>query len=217
MTNLTDVTRQLGTHYLSWKEFETSKNECKNRFFEAVTEKIRNEWVPVEKYAICDALSEAEARKELERMHSGWLIDTIRENPDAQGEWEAIMVEDPELKAFTYVNPEDGMVYTRQVVSGSPTLDDERLKAEDPDLWREITYVPHFDAIIGVMYEFGVDGVQMDKFDRLWDICEGPRLLRPLDELPPETAAKLQRYVYIGRPTVKLSAPRKAKPEELDE
>jgi len=89
-------------------------------------------------------------------------------------------------ESFEYVNRHDGYVYSRQMNVGSPTLDDERLQKEDPQLWEDITYIP-----------------------------EPERTLRPLEDLTPEQLARIGDYLLKGKSVAKLAAPRKAKPEEL--
>lgn len=101
--------------------------------------------------------------------------------------YEAILKENPALKKFSFVNA-DGLMYERQVSVGSPIIDDEALQIQDPELYERITYVP-----------------------------EPERVLRPLEELDADDLSALGQYIYDGKATVKLAAPRKAKTEELDE
>lgn len=85
-----------------------------------------------------------------------------------------------EDKPFEFVNESDGFLYSRQISQGAPSLDDEKLKREDPELWEEITYVP-----------------------------EPERILRPLEELDPDQIAKLGDYLVPGKKMNKLAAPKK--------
>ena len=94
--------------------------------------------------------------------------------------------ENPEYMPFTFVNHEDGMVYQKQVASGPVMFDDERFKQDHPMLYEVVTHVP-----------------------------EPKRELRPLDDLSDEQIAIIQDYIYEGKPTIKLAAPRKAKEDEL--
>ena len=89
-------------------------------------------------------------------------------------------------EAFEFVNKKDGLVYSRQISRGAPSLDDDRLRKEDPELWDEITYVP-----------------------------EPERTLRPLEDLSPEQLAKVSSYLLPGKITPKLGAPRKATLDDL--
>jgi hypothetical protein len=104
------------------------------------------------------------------------------------GFFEFLFEELPEYKAFTYVNSEDGYVYARQVSTGGINLDDDRLREENPDLYEAVTYEPKVK-----------------------------RQLKSLDELTDEQIVQIQQYMYEGKPTTKLAAPRKAKPEELED
>jgi hypothetical protein len=94
--------------------------------------------------------------------------------------------ENPEYMPFTFVNHEDGMVYQKQVASGAVMFDDERSKQDHPMLYEVVTHVP-----------------------------EPKRELRSLDDLSDEQIAIIQDYIYEGKPTIKLAAPRKAKEDEL--
>lgn len=104
------------------------------------------------------------------------------------GFWEFQFEELPEFKPVTYINPVDGFVYQRQVSTGGFNLDDDRLKEQDPELYEAVTYEP-----------------------------EVKRQLKELDELTDEQIVKIQQYMYEGQPTMKLAAPRRAKPEELED
>lgn len=100
--------------------------------------------------------------------------------------YQVVLQEDPALRPFEYVNPSDGRVYRRIISEGSPILDDEAIQDEKPELWDAITE----------------------------EVTE--RRLKPLENLTPEQVAELQPYITMPKPQVKLAAPRKAKPEELD-
>ena len=94
--------------------------------------------------------------------------------------------ENPEYIPFTFVNHEDGMVYQKQVAAGPVMFDDERFEKDHPTLYHVVTHVP-----------------------------EPKRQLRSLDDLSDEQIAIIQDYIYEGKPTIKLAAPRKAKEDEL--
>lgn len=85
-----------------------------------------------------------------------------------------------EDKPFEFVNESDGFLYSRQISQGAPSLDDEKLRKEDPELWEEITHVP-----------------------------EPERVLKPLEELDPDQIAKLGNYLVPGKKMNKLAAPKK--------
>lgn len=184
MSDLDAVTEQLAKAYESWKSGEKAKNKLRDEFFDAVNTEIGGNSL-AEKYASVNAPDEASARDRLKKQYPAWTVDEIRQGEDDL--WEAVLIENPNFVSFTYVNKEIGVVFQKQVSSGSIYIDDERLAEEDPDLYEEVTYVP-----------------------------EPERQLKDLESLPPHILAKLADYIYEGKPTVKLAAPRKAKDEELE-
>jgi hypothetical protein len=181
-----EVTTDLGVHYRAWKDNEKAKDKDKARFWSLITAEASTS------FPLDEALFEV--------VGAGLTEQQAREraekyNPrfavdmirEVEDGWEAIMVERPEFVPYTFVNVEDGMVYQRQVVPGGQLLDDDRMREEDPDLYEEVT------------------------FELPW----GDRIVRPLDALDPRTLADVQGYIYRGKPSVKLPAPRKATEEEL--
>jgi hypothetical protein len=182
---LQEVTSLLGSDYKTWKTAEKDKNTQKDKFFELATEALEQETLATVALEIeADSYESAE-----ELAHSQYpryrVIKVVKGDDNL---WVITMEEDPALKPFVYVNRDDKMVYQRQVVEGSPMLDDERLQEEAPELWEEITYVP-----------------------------EPERKLKSFDQLSAEQLAAVQPFLYSAKPSVKLAAPRKAKPEELED
>lgn len=193
MSDLADITRRLGEAHRQWKDGEKTKAQLKDEFFEVITQQMMSGDLAEKLYEVHEPVRENEAIELAEQYNPGWEVSAIRavqfdyEDGESIPGWEVILVEDPQYKAFQYVNSDDEMVYTKSIVAGSIQLDDERLKECDPDLYEQVTYVP-----------------------------EPERRLRPLDELPDIVLAKLQKYMYEGKPIVKFPAPRKAKAEELN-
>jgi hypothetical protein len=213
LSDLTKITTELGEAYKAWKDGEKDKDELRKQFFTAIDERLAQE-KPAEKYVTIGhrGMAEEDARERLTKKYPTWKVDELRPSGDG---WEAILVELSAYAAFTFVNAADGKVYQRQVSAGSVYIDDERLLEEDPDLWFKVTEVPNRGTLADLLYECGVDHLEVDnKIDYLWP--ESQRVLRPLDSLDADTLAALSEYIYEGKPTVKLAAPRKAKAEELE-
>lgn len=101
--------------------------------------------------------------------------------------YRAIIRESPNYRDFVFSNDDDGYVYRYQVTEGATLVDDERLQSEQPDLWESISA----EVVT--------------------------RVLKPLDELTDDQLAKLQDYVYKGKPQVKLAPPRPIKDEDLED
>lgn len=177
---LKEVTSELGKRYKFWKGSEKEKNTSKTDFFELADEAISESELSTQ-VVVYRAESEEEARKKVKTDHP---VHEIKEVQRDGKDFSFVLIEKPEYKNFTFVNPDDQMVYARQVAAGSPVLDEEAIKAEDPELYEEIT--------------------------------EPVRVIKPLGDLETEQLAKLRDYVHPGKPIVKLAAPRKAKPEELE-
>lgn len=214
MSDLTKITKSLGESYKAWKDGEKAKDEDRKKFFTAVDEKLRKE-KPAEKYVTVDTPGdEEEVRELLVKKYPTWVVEAVRPTPEG-GIWEAILTEITTFTPYTFVNKEDGKVYQRQVSAGSAYVDDERLQEEDPDLWLKVTEVPNRGVLADLLYECGVDHEEVDdRIDYFWPDSE--RQLRDLESLDADTLAALSEYIYEGKPTVKLAAPRKAKAEELE-
>lgn len=177
--DLTEITGQLGRYYDDWKESEGAKNSAKEAFFEAATREV-----PVRSWSeIIEADNEEDALRIAQRkFHQHNVTDVVKSGDD----WEVFLEEDPSLNPYSFINKEDGRVYSRQVVQGSPMLDDGAVLADDPELWDRIT-----EEIVS-------------------------RQIRSFDDISDEDLKKIGKYLYLPRPTVKLASPRKAKPEELE-
>lgn len=115
------------------KKAKAEKAKLRTRFFDKATEQERQGSLG-ERYAVVPAQDEKQARERIARYYSGFTISAIRET---DGDWEAILVEDPALVPFSI--EVDGYIFERQIRSGSVMLDDERLKEEDPELYESIT------------------------------------------------------------------------------
>lgn len=182
MTDLTKITKRLGQEYAVWKQSEKEKNKARDEFFAAVTEELESQ-VPAQSIQDIQARSEEQALRICQRQFVRHKVISIRQEGSV---FRVVLEEDPSLRPFTYINPETEVVFNRIVSEGSPVLDDEGLREENPELWESVT-------------------VEVTK-----------RELKPLDELTPDQAEAIRRYIALPKPQVKLGAPRKAKPEELE-
>lgn len=195
---LAQVTSNLGVDYDEWKSWEARKKASQARFFELATESLGQAENQAERLATVVVAHDVmgledgteKAIKRAELHNPGWLVDDIRLAPmqadPAVDEYEAILVEDPALKAFTYENSEDGKIYRRGVRKGSAFLDEQYLKELNPKLYEEVVFVTPW----------------------------GQEIIPPLNTLDESTTARLQDYIFIGKPTVSLLAPKTTKEEE---
>lgn len=182
--SLDETTKELGKAHSGWKENEREKNKLRDKFFSEVTERL-SEDVParsvqkVEAKDIEDALRISQRRFTRHR-----IVDCVE---TGEGEYGVVLEEDPQYKSFTYINKIDGKVYTRIIAEGTPYLDDDALRTDNPELWERIS----------------VEKTQ--------------RVLKPLESLEADDLANIQPYIVTPKPTVRLGNPRVAKSEELDE
>lgn len=100
--------------------------------------------------------------------------------------WRVLIEEDPAYKTAVIIDPVEEMVYQRSVSEGSPDFDQERMKAENPDLFKRVT--------------FEVTSYEWHEWD---DIEEADR-------------ESMLHYLKPPKLTVTTPKPRKAKPEELE-
>lgn len=215
--DLNQLTSALGGAYDTWKQSEKLKNSLRDEFFQNATERARsNALGQVVEYV--RATDEHDARTRLERLFPTYeILDVVPE----KDQWKGLLQECPEYREFTFVNEADGRVYQRQIVLGSPLLDDERLKDEQPALWLLVSQLSDEYLKVRNAISFYTDYYH-DESDADYlaeSICKELsleiRVLRPLEELSSEELAGIQEYIYYSKPMVKLAAPRQVKAEDL--
>lgn len=177
---LAELTQKLGVVYTEAKKWDAQKSEYRKKFFELID---KTQETLAEKIVLITADSLSDAIAEAEKLNSGWVPLSATQ---VENGFDVHLKEDPKYKPFTYVNPDDNMIYQKQVVAGPVMFDDEKFQKDYPELFETVTYIP-----------------------------EPKRELRPLDELSDEQLAIIQDYIYEGKPIVKLAAPRKVKEDEL--
>lgn len=179
--DLSQITTDLGSAHKSSKELEKKLKDCRAKFFEAVDEEIlSSETLARQTITVPE---DVDPIAYIKQFHPGW-----KEVESGPQEFTYIIEEDPAFKKFVYVNHDDGNVYRRNVSQAGPSLDNERLKEEDPDLWKRISD---------------------PKVQRV-------RVLKDLETISNKDLKLMQEYFVPGPMTVKLDTPRKAKPDELD-
>lgn len=226
------ITKEFGLEYSAAKSSDKKMKQLQREFFDAATEMLSQQSLARKTVEVPEGAN----AEWLEQHYPGWkVVSSIRpgEEPDT---WEAVLEEDPAKLAFTYVNPDDHMVYARTTAQGTPMLDDERLRDEDPELWEQISDYPEpwlglvQAAIKDALEEVEVAGLaKVGRVDLLYKLNPGvlaanflrdqgvERALKPIDELTDEQLQAIQDYLVPAPVTVRLVPPRKAKQEELEE
>lgn len=132
---LDSVTKRLGTRYKKWKSGEKQKNEDKDVFFNLANEELLRR--PLARQTVDVVVkTEAEIPEYVDRYYPEWQVLAKQKNNSG---FKVTLQENPKFKAFSFVNKELGLVFSRSAKKGEPTLDDEELQEKEPDLWDEIT------------------------------------------------------------------------------
>jgi hypothetical protein len=193
MSDLAAITTKLGSAHATSKKAEKELKESRSEFFVAIDDEIvENETLARQTIELPSDIpfpvneDDQGVINYVKQFHPGWRLADVGSKENTY-----IIEEDPSFKKFVYVNRKDGQVYRRNVSQAGPSLDDERLKEENPELWKRIT-------------ESKVIPRQVT------------RVLKDLETVSNKDLAEMQEYFVPGPMTVKLDAPRKAKPDELD-
>lgn len=112
-----------------------AKPGLKKEFFDEATKAQKD--TLAQKSVVIDIDDFTKARERVLKLNPGWVITGDSGHPD--GGWQFGLEEDPVYKPYTYVNPSIKKTFTKQVVNGSPYLDDEELREADADLWEQVS------------------------------------------------------------------------------
>jgi hypothetical protein len=135
------VTKRLVGHYRAQKERKAKLEKERNEFFELLTELVKGTQVLAQKTVEIPEYWYGDARAYLTKWHADWRLIEFDIEQDEMGEVvkvTAILEEDPECKAATWVNEKIGIFFAKQVRAGQITLDDEWLMEEDPWLYNDL-------------------------------------------------------------------------------
>lgn len=184
--SLEEITSDLRMYYKEWKSNEKAKEEKRKEFFDAATE--------------------AHKKKTLARK-------TVRVAADSKEEaWEFASKSYARWKILDISLPGAS---TAKMPEWIVTLE------EDPNLKPYVYISSDGYAYTKQIVEAGaiidVEAIQKDSPELWKEISYTPEpMLKPLEELTQEQYKKLQDYAYKPKPQIKLGAPRKAKPEEIE-
>jgi len=213
------VTKAVKKHHFGQKEEAKELEDARIEFFAAATERLevqsratRTIMIPTEAPGMGIIATNEEVETYVHRFHPEWKIVKIEDEP-----FQVLVEEDPAWMKYTYISKDRKTIFQRNVVQGSPYLDDASLKEDDPLLWLRITTSPEEQLLWRLAKEIGGEGIayQVRKF------CtdnrdEFVRLLRPFEDLREEDYQKVQEYILPGKLSYRLESPRKPKPEELE-
>lgn len=180
--SLKTITLQIAARHKRKNKAEADLKKARKEFFDAAREHWRSQPL-AQKLLSYEVKTLNEAHTLAIQEYPAWIVIGSRPYPDEAKQigWEIMIEENPEYKAYEFTHPDLNLVFTKEVRAGSVTIDDERLKEKDPDLYKKVF-----------------------KRQTQW-------VPRDFDSLDPDTLAQVQEYIYRDTPTLALPAPKKAK------
>lgn len=205
-----DITSDFGFAYKEAKVTAKVKDDLQKRFFQAATAEL-------EKTSLAQKVVEFDNTKYtpldwVATYHPGWRFAELHQGGDNL----ILIEENPALLPYIYVNKRDKIVYARTTSSGSPQLDDERLRQDDPDLWNEISQWPEpwLSLVTNAFKSLNILNPEEQAQIFLQD--QGvQRTLKPIESLDDDQLVSLQEYLVPAPIAVRLVPPRLAKEDEL--
>lgn len=162
--NLDIITGRLGERYRKAKESERELKESRAEFFKACDEIVAEQTLAQMVVHIS-----AGAGDDLDTYVSIYYPGyKFIEELDTKNIW---IEENPSYKPYAHVDSESGLVYKREITQAGPSLDDEKLRTKDPDLWKRITKPTRIlkdletvsDEDLNAMQEYFVPGKMVAK------------------------------------------------------
>jgi hypothetical protein len=209
--------RPLDDIALSTAEWHTHQAEAakylkedRQELFDTITA-IKREGMRARKTVVIaksDVSNFVAAEERVDLYNPGWLRDKASETDN---DYHFILIEDPAFMQHEIRVPasEDfadafpnGWTVTKTVRSGTPMIDLDRMKKDDPDLYIEVTYVEYYDVLRDLVYEANVDPDEVDARIAKYNF---PRQPKSSEQLTPEQMVAVQPYTYEGKKTVALN------------
>lgn len=196
--SLNEITSNLGINHQVQKEAQKELKKSRDEFFETATATLAKSSLATKTISIPEGQDSIEW---VRKWYPGWRITGIN-FPDQN---QILIDEDPSLMKFVWANKEDGYFYQRTVSQASPSLDDEALEKEEPEVWKRNSK-PDPVAEYWANYFLGLGSI----FHK-----DLPQVIKPQEEWLTEDLDVISRYIIPGPISVTLQAPRKAKAGEL--
>lgn len=221
--NLNKITTMFGKAYRTQKRSAERQAELQKKLFEAFNLHLEDQ-IRSQKVIEYEDYPELSLEEIVSVYHPGWRLKRVVDDKSA------VIEEDPALMKFSFVNHEDGTVYGRTITQGNSSLDEERLRSENPELWERVTEWP--ETIYSLLSNFLLNFLNVREGDDTNDVyisveivhaflneylntTDIRRILRNPDEWSDPDLQQMQKYLVPGKISTRLLAPRKANEEEL--
>lgn len=221
MSELDKVTKRFASAYSKSKRAEAWLKKSQRRLFQELTKDLSQQTLAQKTITVpLSCHTDREILEYVDLYHPSWIIESIIPPACADCPSRVILKEDPSLLPHVYTNTDLGMVFGRSRVENSPTLDDERLKDEYPELWERISEWP--EPWWTMLREVIANGFSMpmssDVLSRMAaDYLEAygvQRVLKDLNTIDVDDLVLLQEYLVPGKVSVRLIPPRKVRDDE---
>lgn len=220
LIKLMDATSDFGEAYTASKRAEKASKSCKEDFYEVANEHLSLRRLPQKTIQIKGG---DEVAQHVADYFPGWR--PVASDPSQEeGMIDVIIEQDPAQMKYSFVNLENGEIYQRTYVDGSPRLDEGRLQEEDPDLYDDLhDWPPPPSWLFAFAQGFNEEGLLEEAVvDDWYDFLENGThdvepILKPSSEWTKEQASAVQKYLTPGKRTMKIVAPRDATDEEIAE
>lgn len=208
----------LGEVYFIRKDAEDEQKKLREDFFLAAALENQSQTLAQKTVVAPSSLETTEKVTAFAKLYNpGWrVIEPVQK-------FNVVIEQDPDYLPYSIVIPIDdgiidakgnehpGYVITKSIVSGSLTLDDERLRKENLKLYNQVTYIPLLDQARDF---WGEKSTTFTDLESAFGSLSVPRVLKSPDLLTPAQSAKIQAYSYESAKTKKLLV-RFAKEDEL--
>lgn len=196
---------------------ERDHDAKKFEFFAAVTELCEQEPRATRMIMVPNDVGPTDEQIEawVREQFPEWRVLTIEDEPVR-----VLVEQDPAWMKYGYLSKDHKTYFQRNVIQGSPDLDDVSLKEDDIALWYRITRCPIEDIVRAFAQEAAssIGGEVIGEMQLYIErhIEEWPRMIRPFDQLEEEDFDAVQRYIIPGKLSYRFEKPRKPRQDELE-
>lgn len=212
--NLSQITKSFERAYNAAEKSADRKAQAQKRFFDAIDQTLE-EQVRKQQIVPFTGTEDEPVETFIARQHPGWRLRRVTDSG------EIIIEEDPKFMKFSFTNKELGVTFQRTTAQASNSIDDERLRKENPRLWEQITEWPEpwYSMIYNFAESLGPDLGPNDIHNQLDIYLRNMglgRVLKNPDDWSDAEFRALSKYIVPGPVSTRLVKPRPATPEELN-
>jgi len=213
--NLTKITNAFERAYNSAEKASQRKVVAQAKFFSAIDQVLEGK---VRKQQLVDLEDSGYDGDDpvsfISRQYPGWRLVSV--NDDGL---QAVIEEDPKFMKFSFVNKENSRVYQRTNTQAGSSLDNERLREENPELWDQVTTWP--EPWYTLIYEFAIATAattqeeleaELDKYLKAQGM---QRILKSPEEWSDDEFKAISKYIIPGSISTRIIKPRDATDKDI--